>query len=64
MESYLSDEVVMSRVSKVFSKRSNGVLAGVIGAIDGWLIQIQRPSFPFDGIINLVAFFPGRVFMH
>ena len=52
MESYLSDEVAISRVRKGFLKRSNGVLVGAIGEIDGWLVRIQRPSFRSDRIIN------------
>ena len=33
MESYLSDDAAMARVSKGVSKRSDGVLVGAIGAI-------------------------------
>ena len=42
--SYLTDENELNRVSVGFSKRSNGVLIGAIGAIDGWLVKIKRPS--------------------
>ena len=38
VESYLDDVSAMRRVSVGFSKRSNGVLCGAIGAIDGWLV--------------------------
>ena len=42
--SYLTDEKELNRVSVGFSKRSNGVLIGAIGAIDGWFVKIKRPS--------------------
>ena len=40
---YINDDEAMSKVALGFSKRSNGVLRGAIGAIDGWLVKIQRP---------------------
>ena len=49
-------------MSNGFSKRSNGVLVGAIGAIDGWLVRIQRPSFRSDRIINPVSFFSRKGF--
>ena len=64
MKSYLEDEEAMARVSKGFSLRSNGVLKGAIGAIDGWLVKIIRPSWRLDRVRNPVAFFQGRVFLH
>ena len=33
-----------------FSKRSDGVLKGAIGAIDGWLVRIRRPTWFLDHI--------------
>ena len=52
----------MAIVSERFSKRSNGVLKGAIGALDGWLVRIQRPSYYFDKIVNPVAFFSRKGF--
>ena len=63
IEAYLSNEDELKRVSKGFSKRSNGILLGAIGAIDGWLVRIERPSIRLDGIKNIVVFFLARVFM-
>ena len=62
MKSYLEDEEAMARVSKGFSLRSNGVLKGAIGAIDGWLVKIIRPSWRLDRVRNPVAFFSRKGF--
>ena len=45
-----------------FSTRSNGVLAGAIGAIDGWLVKITRPYFSRDGVNNPSTFFSRKGF--
>ena len=52
----------MNRVSRGFSKRSNGILQGPIGTIDGWLVKIIRPSVTVDGIENIVGFFSRKGF--
>ena len=62
IESYLNNEEEMNRVSRGFSKRSNGILQGAIGAIDGWLVKIIRPSITLDGIKNIVGFFSRKGF--
>ena len=54
IEKYLSNDQELERVSTGFSKRSNGLLTGAIGAIDGWLVKIQRPNFLLDGCRNIV----------
>ena len=53
---YLYDKDAMDRVSHIFSKGSNGVLKGVIGAIDGWLVKIRRPNLHCDGVTNPVPY--------
>ena len=63
MSEYLEDDAAMSRVSDGFSKRSNGILKGAIGALDGWLVHIVCPSFLQDGIMNTTTFFQGKVSM-
>ena len=42
IEAYLSNLEDLERVSKVSSTRSNGKLKGVIGAIDGWIVNIVK----------------------
>ena len=63
MGAYLDDEEAMSRVGKGFPLRSNGVLTGAIGAIDGWLVKIIRPSWRLDQMRNPI-FFLVKGFMH
>ena len=57
---YLSDKSVMNRVSNGFSQRSNGVLNGAIGALDGWLVKIRRPYQYMDGKTNPVPFYSRK----
>ena len=64
MKKYLGDKEAMNRVSEGFSKRSNGVLKGAIGAIDGWLVKIRRPNYFMDGINNPVPFFSRMDITH
>ena len=59
---YLADEEAMNRVSHGFSKRSNGVLRGAIGAIDGWLVKIKRPNYLLDKVTNPVPFYSRKGF--
>ena len=48
-EDYLNDLSEMKFVSNRFSKRSNGLLSGGVGVIDGWLVWIGKPSMHKDG---------------
>ena len=57
---YLCDKDAMARVSHGFSKRYNGVLKGIIGTIDGWLVKIRRPNLYFDGATNPVPYFSRK----
>ena len=59
MIKYLINIEAMNRVSCGFSRRSNGVLKGCIGAIDGWLVKI-RPNSWLDGAINPVPFYSRK----
>ena len=62
IESYLKDEARMKKVSEGFSKRSNGILKGAIGAIDRWLVRITRPMKERDNIRNPTTFFSRKGF--
>ena len=57
---YLENKEAMDRVSNGFAKRSNGVLTGAIGAIDGWLVKIRRPNNHMDGVTNPVPFYSRK----
>ena len=62
MYDYLDDQEAMQKVSDGFSKRSNGVFKGGIGALDGWLVRIIRPGWRRDGYRNITAFFSRKGF--
>ena len=62
MVKYLGDKEAMARVSAGFSLRSNGVLKGAIGALDGWLVRIVRPSWFRHAIKNPTTFFSRKGF--
>ena len=62
VESYLKDEIKMKKVSDGFSQRSNGILKGAIGAIDGWLVRITKPLKNRDGVRNPSTFFSRKGF--
>ena len=62
IESYLKDENAMRSVSEGFSKRSNGILKGAIGAIDGWLVRITCPSESRDHVKSATTFFSRKGF--
>ena len=38
----------MAKVADEFAKRSNYVINGCIGAIDGWIVKIRKPSITKD----------------
>ena len=52
----------MHETSKGFSQRSNGIFKGAIGALDGWLVQIIKPSYFRDGFKNVTGFFSRKDF--
>ena len=62
IQSYLNDEVTLAKVSEGFSVRSDGVLKGAIGAIDGWLVKIQKPSWRYDRIKNSLSIYSRKGF--
>ena len=53
----LYNESKMYEIAKQFSNgRSNGILSGIIGALDGWLVCIRCPSLTHDGVVNPSVF--------
>ena len=53
---YLRDREHMAKVSKGFSKRSNGILKGAIDALDEWLVRIVKPGKKHVEIRNPLSF--------
>ena len=62
MEGYIANDDAMLKVSEGFSKRSDGVFCGAIGALDGWLVRIIKPSYDRDGITNPTTFYSQKGF--
>lgn len=62
MHHYLTNIDAMTQVSTGFSARSNGVLIGAIGALDGWLVRIIEPSWRRDSLSNNINLFSRKGF--
>ena len=64
LETYIGNPEKLYQISKEFTAkgRSNGILGGIIGALDGWLVKIRSPSFVRDGVRNAAAFFSRKGF--
>lgn len=59
----LKNEEAMYDIAKFFAKgRSGGILSGVIGALDGWLVKIQCPSLKRDGVSGSGGYFSRKGF--
>jgi hypothetical protein len=59
----IHDEDEMYKVASQFAQgRSGGILAGVIGALDGWLVKIECPSLKKDGVENPGGYFSRKGF--
>ena len=41
----LQDQENRDRIRSNFARKTDGVMCGVIGALDGWLVRIQSPTF-------------------
>ncbi len=53
---YISDSRRMEKVALQFLNASWGVLNGCIGALDSWVVKIQKPM-KSDGVINSQSFY-------
>ena len=60
-EDYLQDDDRMAAVAAEFCRKSNGLIRGSIGAVDGWLVRIRKPQ-ERDGIRNPGSFFSRKGF--
>ena len=57
---YCCDDERMKEVALQFARSSNGVLNGCIGALDGWIVKIIRPS-KRDKVRNPKSFYSHKV---
>jgi hypothetical protein len=58
---YCQDEASMNEVALQFSRGSGGVIGGCIGAIDGWIVKIIRPS-KRDDVMDPKSFYSTKGF--
>ena len=58
---YCQDEARMNEVALQFARGSGGVIGGCIGAIDGWIVKIIRPS-KRDNVIDPKSFYSRKGF--
>ena len=56
---YCNDDARMSEVAMQFTNASHGVINGCIGALDGWVVKIIKPSRK-DGIFNAQSFYSRK----
>ena len=56
---YCSDENQMQEVALQFSQSSLGVMNGCIGALDGWVVKIKKPTRS-DGVNNPKSFYSRK----
>ena len=43
-EDYLNNDKRMAKVANDFATESKGLIKGSIGALNGWLVKIERPT--------------------
>ena len=62
-EDYLHDKKEMKKVAKGFEENGKhlGVITGLIGCLDGWLVRIRQPH-EGDGIFDSAGFFNRKGF--
>ena len=60
---YLDNDKKMWQVAGQFAERTNGVLGGCIGALDGWLVVIKKPNKKMMESIMLEVIIVGKAFM-
>ena len=56
---YMQDRVRLEEVARQYSQHSGGLLNGCIGAIDGWIVRIKKPS-KLDNVSNPGSFYSRK----
>ena len=63
LDEVIAEKKAMYDIAKKFAEGlTGGILAGVIGALDGWLVQIKSPSITSDKISNPGSYFSRKGF--
>ena len=58
---YCNNDARMQQVALEFARASNGVINGCIGALDGWIVKIAKPT-KRDGVMNPKSFYSRKGF--
>ena len=56
---YVTDEERLEKVALEFARSSGGLFNGCIGAIDGWIVKIKKPTAK-DNVTNPLSFFSRK----
>lgn len=56
---YINDEDRLSQVATEFAQNSDGLINGCIGAIDGWVVKISKPTAK-DDVTNPGSFYSRK----
>jgi hypothetical protein len=57
---YLNDEKRMAKVATEFAQSSCGVINGCIGALDGWVVKIRKPTLNVDEVNEPSSFYSRK----
>ena len=55
---YCTNDEKMASVALQFCEHSSGIINGCIGALDGWVVKVQKPNFLGDDRIHSRAIHP------
>ena len=59
---FFDDENKLKESATEFARKSNGLMWGAVGALDGWLVKIRQPSKIRDRVKNPASFFSRKGF--
>ena len=57
---YLRDENRMAEVAIEFARSSSGIISGCIGAVDGWVVKIKKPTKNIDQVSKPSSFYSRK----
>ncbi len=57
---YCSDENKINEVALQFARGLQGDINGCIGALDGWVVKLKKPSRKDDGVTNAKSFYSRK----
>jgi hypothetical protein len=57
---YVQDEERMAAVATQFAQSSGGIINGCIGALDGWVVKIKKPTRDKDNVSEPSSFYSRK----